>query len=82
MGTSAFKITTEIRKFLKEKPTKVEPAILLGLIAEDYLEMLKEGRRKRDVDELFRLHRLEDPRGEERTRIDGTARNGTSCVQR
>jgi len=33
--------TAELRKFLKGKPTKVDPAMLLTLIGERYLAMIK-----------------------------------------
>jgi hypothetical protein len=66
MSLITVNIKAEVRKALKGKPTKVSIESLFHLIAPEYLEMLKvltaKAGEQKDVDELERMFRLEDPR--------------------
>jgi hypothetical protein len=66
MSLIAVNIKAEVRKALKGKPTKVRIESLFHMIAPQYLEMMKvlaeEDAAQKDVDELERMFRLEDPR--------------------
>jgi hypothetical protein len=59
-----FNLAAEARKVAANRPTKVEPDVLLGIFADFYLERLEPatprlGDSKRFLDRLFRLR---DPR--------------------
>lgn len=62
MTYQKFKVLTELRKLAKGKPTKI-PA---GLIASCAIPLVQAGLRDRDAEELERLYRLNDPRGDRR----------------
>jgi hypothetical protein len=40
MKYARFNVAAEVRKFVANKPTKVEPALLLYMIGQDYLNNL------------------------------------------
>jgi len=61
-----FHISTEVRKVMKGKKTKVPLESIILAIGPRYLEMLKDAEaqagERADLDELERLFRLKDPR--------------------
>jgi hypothetical protein len=66
MSYVKFDVTAEIRKALKGKKTAVGLSTLFHVIAPNYLRMLAdleiEAAEQKDIDELERVFRLEDPR--------------------
>jgi hypothetical protein len=70
MNIIKFHIPTEVRKALKGKKAKVDTVSLFHAMAPQYLEMLKiltaEAGEQKDVDELERTLRREDPRDRDR----------------
>jgi hypothetical protein len=63
MEVTQINIAAEVRRFLRGRKTKATPEMLLHLIGDEYLELLKDCTEAGEVDALFLLHRLEDPRG-------------------
>jgi hypothetical protein len=59
-----FNLEKEARKIVRGRATKVEEALLLCLLADEYLrERGKEPRRGDSLDFLEGLYNLDDPRG-------------------
>jgi len=65
MKYQKFNLEKEARKIVRGRATKVEEALLLCLLADEYIrERGKEPRRKDDsLDFLEGLYNLDDPRG-------------------
>jgi hypothetical protein len=65
MAFQKFNIVTELKKVSRGRKSKVDPGVLLRLIADDYLDYLEgAGTHPGDSgDFLERLYGLEDPRG-------------------
>lgn len=62
MEVKAINMAAEVRKFFRGKETRVSPEVLWHLIGDEYLEMLKDRTEAGELDELFRVYRLEAPR--------------------
>ena len=66
MSYLKFHVPTEVRKALKGKKTKVDALSLLHAIGPQYLEMVKaaeaQAYEQKDITELERMFRLDDPR--------------------